>query len=403
MPSEPPSTLGRRLKVSAAVGVAAWITSAGCFFELGERPTGGIGGASPDASGGAGGVEVSVGGADVGGADNTGGSAEPACEFGQKPCDGTCVPATPETGCGNPTCDPCPAPPNTDAACSTEGSCVLTCLPDFADCNGDVVGALSGAASNGCEYFFGTTTPAPDVLEVPFAQIRTDDGDREDWGTVPVYPLAVPCDDCQENAIPPVLIDGQVPARVDLDARFRVAWDNAFLYVLLDVYDEHLFSEGNPNPNCHGGACEDGLAVYLDGRNDRVGGYGSDNSRTFIGVSGRIAAPAQEQPSSAKVGAAVTPVGGACYRIEARFDWAHVTAANGGGDVAGHFPPLIGQSYGFDVAVNDWDPGLSEGSIERQSQLFWIFPGKTHSFDPSHIGTMILSGGPGAPTDAGPQ
>jgi hypothetical protein len=208
------------------------------------------------------------------------------------------------------------------------------------------------------------------------------------------------CLDCDDDSLPPVLEQAEKPNRRDLDAYFRVAWDNNFFYVLLDAFDDAILELGSIEGKCAGeggGQCEDGLSVIFDGRNDR-GDYGNDNSRVFAGLSGHTSTPKQGAPPPGTFGVSSTPVGNACYRIEARFPWNYIVFTNGGGTALDHFPPAPNQLYGFDIGVNDWDPSLGTGAFERQSEVFWIAPSKNYSFNSEGIGTMKLS----AEADAGP-
>lgn len=276
------------------------------------------------------------------------------------------------------------------------GQCVvLECPQDFADCD--------GLANNGCEYSLGPVAATVDSLDVPFREILVD-GRGDDWSSLPAYRFDRVCADCgEDNNTPPIAADSTVPPRGDLDARFRVAWDRDFFYVFLEAYDDHPFDEGAPGDRCqHGAECEDSLQVFFDGRNDRLlndQGYGFDNQRLFLGLSDRFAAPAQGAPLVGDVEIVTGRQGTQCYRLEAKIDWSYITATRGGGSAPGQFPPKAGQSYGFDIAMNDWDPAISDAArIERQSQIFWVDPGPQYFNKPTGIGPMTLSGGP----DAGP-
>jgi hypothetical protein len=368
---------------------------AGCFFELGDLAPanggagsiGGEGGASAEA--GLGGDGLAQGGSELGG---SAGALPVVCDEGQKACGDTCQPLTPESGCGDPACVPCVAPSHTLLDCSTSGVCIFAgCDANYADCDADVSSDVGTFEGNGCEYYFGEISPAPPALTVPFAPIAIDDGERTDWDGVPAYGFDQLCIGCSDTALPAVLEEAEKPSRRDLDAYFRVAWDRNFFYVLLDAFDNFPFSMGKVEGNCKGASCEDAVSVFLDGRDDRGAGYGDDNSRVFAGLSGRFDAPSQGQPSSDDVTVVSTPVGLSCYRIEARFGWPYITATKGGAEAIGHFPPAAGQSYGFDIGVNDWDPSLATGELQRQSQVFWLSPGESYGFSPAGIGSMTLS------------
>jgi hypothetical protein len=70
-------------------------------------------------------------------------SVPQACPFGDKQCNGGCVPVVdPAYGCGPTMCSACSLP-HTTSGCSASGCAVATCDPGYADCDQD--------AANGCE------------------------------------------------------------------------------------------------------------------------------------------------------------------------------------------------------------------------------------------------------------
>lgn len=379
------------------------------MFELPELVNvGGNGGAA--GIGGAGSGPGGAGGGPPGGTANTGGGGVggDGCPGGQKLCGGDCVDESPDNGCGAESCEPCATPERAQVSCNGEtGECrVDSCEVGYADCNGDTVGVAGAIDGDGCEYSFGTIvdadTSAP--LDVPFRQIRLDDHSREDWQNipaVPAYALEEPCRDCErDDNVPPIVSQNEPPPPSDLTAYFRVAWDRDFFYVLAEAYDDNVFDAGasiTSDGLCtqQGGLgsalCEDAFSIFFDGRND--GGFSSDDHRVFIGLSGKFIAPAQGQPPPNTVALSVLPSAPRCYRMEARFDWKYIVGTQGQ-DVPGQFPPEDGQSYGFDVAVNDWDPALSDPSVmERQSHIFWKNPGNRYQYFEGEFGKAILSSG----------
>ena len=399
--------LRARAKVRPGVasgGLLLAVLLAGCFFELEDLAVGigGFGGGF----GGAAATAGAAGAAGQGGTPNGGAAGSPPgpCPPGQKLCgDQQCRPIALQFGCGDTTaCQACVAPPNTALECNSDsGECfVASCAPGFADCDGDVINDVGQIAGNGCEYSFGDVRDSTEELDVPFATVNIDleDRERQDWNGVPAYALRELCLDCERDDLLPLITnETTLPASRDLDAYFRTAWDGDFFYVLGEVFDNHLFDDGVPDGNCGGGACEDGFSVFFDGlNNDNPDSFENDDHRVFLGLSERIHAPAQGQPGSAAA-MRTARVGAACYRVEAQFDWKYITGILGGGDAPGQFPPLAGQDYGFDISINDWDPAVSDpAQIERQSQVFWVFPGDRYRFNAAGYGTMRLSGGPAA-------
>ena len=251
-------------RLGAALVACAWgvVLSIGCFFELGEVVLPAVGGSGGGDAGVAG-----VGGALPGGSGGTpnGGGGNPPiiCDQGLKDCGAGCVPITVENGCSAVSCAPCAALPHAPLSCNTDsGACQLdACDAGYADCDGDTASYTGAAAGNGCEYAFGPAgelRSAPALLEVPRADIDISDGGRDDWAGVPAYPLLATCNNCFDDALPDVTAKNEVPSRRDLEAFFRVAWDNDFLYVLGDVFDSQPFAEGNTlnDGRCQGAITE---------------------------------------------------------------------------------------------------------------------------------------------------
>jgi hypothetical protein len=383
--------------------------SLGCFFELGELQeldgVGGAGNGGSPSSGIGGGLMAGDGGSGVGGDGSV-----LSCPPGQKDCGAGCVAFAVENGCGDPACTRCAPLPQASLSCNGDTNLcqIASCDVGFADCDADT-SAYTGApaSSNGCEYAFGPggviVPVSPPLLEVPLAaSISISDESRDDWATVPAYPLVATCDNCVDDALPDVTAKNEVPPRSDLDAYFRVAWDQDFFYVLGDVFDSALIANGasNSNGQCQNGAlCEDGLTVFFDGRNDRALNprYDIDDSRVFLGLGGKAfrvsGAPVQTQDVDLKA----IQHGPACYRIEAQFSWTFIVGVQGNAsELVGQFPPMVNQEYGFDISVNDWDPGVSDPTPKRESQLFWLNPGAeyqrvTSGFGPIRLGEAAVS------------
>jgi hypothetical protein len=387
--------------VTALRGARAWfaalllLSSGSCFFGLPQVDENGIGGSSgQDNTGGA--PPTGGGSGSQGGSVSPGGSAGvaggPNCPAGQKSCGGgPCQPATPANGCDSSTCQPCGSAPHTLVSC-IEGQCAVDCEPNFADCNGDTINSTGPLSGDGCEYALGIPSAPVDSLDVPFATMQVD-GEREDWSAIPSYEFKQVCSNCADQQTEPVSADGSIPPRKDLDARFRVAWDDNKFYLLVEAFDDHLYDTGVMGGKCqHPADCEDAVQVFFLGRNDRVRGYNFGNERVFLGLSERFGAPGQGQPELGDVDIQVGRQGNLCYRIEAQVSWAYITATKGGAQAPEFFPPQVGRQYGFDIALNDWDPNISDPSkIQRQSQIFWLSPGPNIELT-AGIGTMTLLG-----------
>lgn len=400
-----------RRRRTFAAGVWGGLISAGCFFELEPlaEPDGGLGGGGSFTVGG-------QGGGPFGGDSGVGaGGSEvlPGCnESGLKLCDGVCVPAGPDNGCSDPTCTPCARLPNSAApSCGIDsGRCQITsCEDGYADCDGDLTSYNAGqavdpvAAAAGCEYSFGEIASSSQPLSVPRAQIRLDDNSRDDWSGIPAYRLEQTCVDCRDGqTVFEPIAQNEAPPRTDLNAYFRVAWDGNFFYVLAEAFDDNVFKAGSTidNGGCRtngdyvpGPVCEDAFAVYFDGAPEPGGNIGdNDVHRIFLGTSGEAFLPSQGQPPRGTIGLRVVQPGPHCYRMEAQLPWT-LLVSNQGQPVAGKFPPAPEQTYGFDIAVSDWDESLSDASsFERQSQLFWNERAPRSLLHPSilGVGSIIL-------------
>jgi hypothetical protein len=402
-----------RERLAAAGWACAWVASFsfGCFFELEDVALSGFGG-----GGGSGGIDVagtggtSIGGTPIGG---TGGTGAVVCGTGLKDCGSGCVPISKDNGCGRDTCTPCGALQVASVSCNTDtGNCQLdACAPGFADCDADTNDYTGDPGSNGCEYSFAPTgefgNPTLRPLHVPLANIDISDGSRNDWTGVPTYPLIATCDNCVDDALPPVIAQNEVPPRRDLEAYFRVAWDQNFFYVLGDVYDSRLFTDGASLMlgQCQNGApCEDGLQLFIDGRNDRASKPQYDNTdlRIFLGTSGQAYRISGAQAGAGELDVKATVHEAACYRIEAQISWAFIVVPPNLEPIANLFPPAVGQEYGFDIAVNDWDPGVSDETPRRESQLFWVSPAPDYRNSTVGFGPMRLTEGASG-AGGGPQ
>jgi len=394
--SEPPRRVTALRAARAWFAVPILLLSGSCFFGLAPLDETGIGGASGLGNlGGAApfaGSSGAPGGSSAGG---TAGAASPLCPPDQKLCGDTCRPTTKEFGCASSSCEPCGPAPHALVECQ-EGQCaVLNCEPGFADCNGDALNAVGVITGNGCEYPLGDASPTVATLNVPFAHIQVD-GRRDDWSQVPAYAFENVCANCRDDQTEPVSADSSIPPRTDLDARFRVAWDDDKFYVLVEAFDNQLYDIGVPGNRCQqtGASCEDAAQLFFLGKEDRTHDYFNDNQRVFLGLSGHFAAPGQGAPAVGDVEIKTERQGTLCYRIEAQVDWAYITNTKNNPDSApGHFPPAVNQSYGFDIAVNDWDAPISDANgIQRQSQIFWSVPG-ANLVETDGIGTMTLVAG----------
>lgn len=391
-------SLEPRRWVTCLRGVGAWcavlslLLSGSCFFDLPPLDEGGIGGSAGFENIG-GSLPIAGSSGDSGGSTNTGGSAgslDPRCPDGQKLCNGQCVLPTRENGCASASCQPCGSAPHAIVDCQ-EGQCaVLGCDPGFADCDGDTLAKSGVPAGTGCEYQLGAPAASVASLSVPLKHI-TVDGRRDDWTGVPSYTFDKTCNQCSDQQTPAISADGTVPPREDLDARFRVAWDADKFYVLVEAFDNQLYDTAADGNGCQQAAdCEDAVQVFFAGR-EQTHNYFNDNQRLFLGLSQRVGAPGQGQPGAGDVEVKAERQGNLCYRIEAQIDWGYITSVKNITPDPKYFPAAPGNTYGFDIALNDWDAPISDpNAIQRQSQIFWLDPGPNYAQKPDQIGSMQL-------------
>jgi len=407
MPIDPSLEPPRR--VTPLRGAGAWcailvaLLSDSCFFDLPPL-------SDPPGIGGSAGLE-NIGGSfptagnsgAPGGSSSTGGSAgsvnPSGCPGdGQKRCNGQCVAASPQNGCANPdSCEPCGTAQHAVVGCQ-EGQCaVLGCDSGFADCDGDTLAKTGVPTGTGCEYQLGLPAPSVASLGVPLKHI-TVDGKRDDWNGVPAYTFDKTCNNCRDQQTPAISADATVPPREDLDARFRVAWDADKFYVLVEAFDNQPYAGGMEGNGCQQAAnCEDAVQVFFAGR-QATHNYFNDNQRLMLGLSEGIGAPGQGLPPAGDVEIKTERQGNLCYRIEAQIDWGYITSVKNLSPDPAHFPAAPNNTYGFDIALNDWDAPISDpNAIQRQSQIFWLDPGPNYAEKPDQIGTMQLLGG----SDAG--
>lgn len=396
----------RRVPARALAGALLF----GCFFELEELTDAGVGGFGTGGSVGLGGG----GGLPPGGSMNNGGSGgsllQPpnGCPDGKKRCGELCVPMTEQNGCGNPTCEPCARPARATVSCNadTRACQVDSCDVGYADCNGNLRNYSGADAGDGCEYSFGDIQTVAEPLVVTFNSDidLNDNGDRDDWAGIPAYPLEATCPNCTNDNFPTIIAQNEAPSKADLDAYVRVAWDSDFFYLLGEAFDNSVFHDGASLGlgQCQNGApCEDAFRVFFDGRNNREVNTNKENDDfdVFLGTSGQAFRPSGAPVSRSEVDLTRTFLSASCYRIEAQISWSYIVSLQGLQEIPGVFPPKSGQSYGFDVSINDWDTAVSDATIrQRQSQLFYVNPGDLYHQKPVGYIQMVLSGG----EDAGP-
>lgn len=204
-------------------------------------------------------------------------------------------------------------------------------------------------------------------------------------------------------------VDGSPVAEDDLSASFQAAWDDTYLYLLVDVTDDILVidSEGVGYEN------DDSLEIYLDGDNSRdegtawnVPGQDFINDRQLkvkadetTPVIGGLYDPTEdgtveiEQDINLERSVVITDTG---YQIEIRMNWTGIlrTFFADGSLVQ---EPEEDAYIGFDLKVSDDDDGG-----ERDITYGWASASNDNYASPQLNGTMVLTTGGGAEEPVSP-
>jgi hypothetical protein len=178
-------------------------------------------------------------------------------------------------------------------------------------------------------------------------------------------------------------LQGDMPSVLDIQARFRVAWEPGALYVAVEVTDDVHSNEYEPDMSWMG----DSVQIAVDGANDK-NGPGYDGNDWEVG-----AALLQEVPSAG------------CWHKPDGFTTCPVQVS---GKRVGNMtryeikiPGDFSGQVGLSVLVNDNDGAGRDGWLE------WT-PGVGFAKDPSFYGNVFLQeeGAPpvdtGTPSDIGP-
>jgi len=345
---------------SALPLVALALASApGCFVTIadpavdstGGRPTAGAGG---EHAGGA----TSSGGFD-GGVAGAGGAGGNAGDGSVKVCGVCSLAHVAKYGC-------------------SDGGCTIDeCADGFVDCD--------GKADTGCETDF--HVESGDASGAVATKLTPElDGDGAEWSGLRAYSMRLPCTDClgtQPGGQNGEQILGEPAGSKDLTATFRVAWDETALYVFAQVHDDQIVALEASNLER-----QDGVELLLNGDlNDVNNQYGPDVHHLFVGVLPPTGvANVVERNQQLQMGdiRAATHVAARCYFVEMSLAWPYVM---------GRVPhtPVAGELHGFTIAVNDWDsPPLTSDPLARQTQYFWVVPGKNYSYETTGFGVVSV-------------
>jgi len=216
---------------------------------------------------------------------------------------------------------------------------------------------LTATNGNGPSTAFATVTVLPSVTG-SFGT-KTIDGDASDWSGITATPMT------QYNPT----LSVTAPTSADLSGSFKAAWDTTNLYLLVQVTDDQIQIDDPVIFN------NDGIEILIDANHSGGTSFvrGIDH-QIFMSENGVIK---DEQGtvigSSNAVSAIRTVTGG--YVIEAAIKWSYL----------GGSAPQNGQSYGFDIAINDRD------NLTRESELMWLYAANYWT-NPSSWATLNLSG-----------
>ncbi len=173
------------------------------------------------------------------------------------------------------------------------------------------------------------------------------------------------------------VINGTVSGTSDLSGKFKVLWDDNYMYLLATVTDDTRIAPVDPATCAH---CNDSIELYFDGDNGKTSGYEDDDFQyVFVyGGNGFV-----EVKHNATAGVAFDTVdisnGSAGYQLEARLSWSTLQTS-----------PACGQFIGIDVHVND-----NDGGSDRQGKMAWFNTEDTSWQSPANFGTgKLLTGDP---------
>ncbi|MCM5663047.1 sugar-binding protein [Galbibacter mesophilus] len=164
---------------------------------------------------------------------------------------------------------------------------------------------------------------------------------------------------------------GTVSDSTDLDATFRLLWDEDYLYILVNVMDNELVPVEDPSKIWN----YDGIEIYIDATNDKTDSYNTNdrqivytyNASSLVGASGTMSI------ENALAAQSTTSNG---YQAEIALSWSDMG-----------INPSDGHYIGLDVMIADNDtPGGN-----RKGKLSWWSEQDLNWQNPSLLGTALLS------------
>jgi hypothetical protein len=247
-----------------------------------------------------------------------------------------------------------------------QDACVLDeCFDGFVDCDGE--------PQNGCEVDFNFEPIVGNTLTAP----RIDSTLAEPWESVALVPLDEPCDCTQSDSrVPqPDPIYRMPPAPDDLRAVFALGWDDAFLHLRVQTFDDEV-----PPAGMTGDARNrDNVEFVFDG--DPNLQDGQDDQHAFLAFDETTADLNQNVALDRVVDVEVESVG-QCHFMTAHLSTAFLSGLRDGGSEPS-LQLVAGALLSFDAAVNDYDyavTGDATSEVEQQAHLFFRDPGNNYWF-----------------------
>ena len=208
-----------------------------------------------------------------------------------------------------------------------------------------------------CECPAGCEPPPPKIYQAQRLAVSVD-GDLSEWDALPAVALEAPEDW--------VGLVGEPPSLMDLSAEFKVAWDDGFIYVALDVHDQSHSCDFQVGDMWQG----DSVQIGLDAAHNK-NAYGYDGDDWEVGA--------------ALLGG--TGDASFCWHVPTQVEGCPVTraVARDGNSTLYELaiPAETGSTLGFSLIINENDGGEREGWLE------WT-PGIGYAKDPSLFGTVEL-------------
>jgi hypothetical protein len=167
------------------------------------------------------------------------------------------------------------------------------------------------------------------------------------------------------------------PAPDDLRAGFALGWDEAFLLLRVQTFDDEM-----PMPTEMGDARNwDNVEFVFDG--DPNLQDGQDDQHAFLGFDDSMADLNQNVALDRVVDIDVEDSdSGLCHFMTAHLSTAFLSGLRDGGSEP-TIQLVLGEILSFDVAVNDYDyatAGDPASGVEQQGHLFFRDPGNNYWF-----------------------